>query len=55
MPRRIGVVHAITIGISRREQLFENVRLVEELAPQCPLRRESRNTHAEEQSAILLA
>lgn len=35
---QIGVVHAITIGTSRREQLFENIRLVEELAPQCPLR-----------------
>jgi predicted aldo/keto reductase-like oxidoreductase len=41
---QLGVVHAITIGISKREQLFENVRLVEELAPQCPLRGESRNT-----------
>ena len=35
---QLGVVHAITIGISRREQLLENVRLVEELAPRCPLR-----------------
>jgi aryl-alcohol dehydrogenase-like predicted oxidoreductase len=35
---QLGVVHAITIGISRREQLLEDVRLVEELAPQYPLR-----------------
>jgi aryl-alcohol dehydrogenase-like predicted oxidoreductase len=35
---QLGVVHAVTIGISRREQLFEDVRLVEELAPQYPLR-----------------
>jgi len=34
---KLGVVHAITIGISRREHLDENVRLVEELAPQYPL------------------
>jgi aryl-alcohol dehydrogenase-like predicted oxidoreductase len=35
---QLGVVHAITIGISTREQLLENVRSVEELAPQYPLR-----------------
>jgi aryl-alcohol dehydrogenase-like predicted oxidoreductase len=35
---QLGVVHALTIGISRREQLLEDVRLVEELAPQYPLR-----------------
>lgn len=35
---QLGVVHAITIGISTREQLLENVRSVEEFAPQCPLR-----------------
>jgi aryl-alcohol dehydrogenase-like predicted oxidoreductase len=35
---QLGVVHAIVIGTSRREHLFENVRLVEELAPQYPLR-----------------
>jgi aryl-alcohol dehydrogenase-like predicted oxidoreductase len=35
---QLGVVHAITIGISTREQLLEDVRLVEELSPQCPLR-----------------
>jgi aryl-alcohol dehydrogenase-like predicted oxidoreductase len=35
---QLGVVHALTIGISRREQLLEDVRSVEELAPQCPLR-----------------
>jgi predicted aldo/keto reductase-like oxidoreductase len=34
----LGVVHAITIGISHREHLYQNVRLVEELAPQHPLR-----------------
>jgi len=35
---QLGIVHALTIGISTREQLLEDVRLVEELAPQCPLR-----------------
>jgi aryl-alcohol dehydrogenase-like predicted oxidoreductase len=35
---QLGVVHALTIGISRREQLLENVGSVEELAPQYPLR-----------------
>jgi len=35
---QIGVVHDITIGISRRRHLLENVRLVEELAPQHSLR-----------------
>jgi aryl-alcohol dehydrogenase-like predicted oxidoreductase len=35
---QLGVVHAIVIGTSGREQLLENVRLVEELAPQYPLR-----------------
>ena len=34
---QLGVVHALTIGISRREQLLENVGLVEKLAPQYPL------------------
>jgi aryl-alcohol dehydrogenase-like predicted oxidoreductase len=34
---KLGVVHAITIGISRREHLLENARLVEELAPRYPL------------------
>ena len=35
---RLGTVHAVTVGMSRREHLDENVRLVEELAPQYPLR-----------------
>jgi aryl-alcohol dehydrogenase-like predicted oxidoreductase len=35
---QLGTVHAITIGTSQREHLFENLRLVEELAPQFPLR-----------------
>jgi aryl-alcohol dehydrogenase-like predicted oxidoreductase len=35
---RLGTVYAITIGTSRREHLRENVRLVEEFAPRCPLR-----------------
>jgi aryl-alcohol dehydrogenase-like predicted oxidoreductase len=35
---QLGVVHALTIGINRREQLFEDVRLVEELASQYLLR-----------------
>ena len=35
---QLGTVHAITIGTSRREHLQENVRLVEEFAPQYPLR-----------------
>ena len=30
---QLGTVHAITIGISNREHLYENTRLVEELAP----------------------
>jgi predicted aldo/keto reductase-like oxidoreductase len=34
----LGTVHAMTIGISRREHLHENARLVEDLAPQHPLR-----------------
>ncbi|MCX7682164.1 MAG: aldo/keto reductase, partial [Anaerolineae bacterium] len=34
----LGVVHSIVIGITRREQLVEHVRLVEELAPHYPLR-----------------
>ena len=34
----LGTVHALTIGISREEHLRQNARLVEELAPQHPLR-----------------
>ncbi|MCP4610373.1 MAG: aldo/keto reductase [Planctomycetes bacterium] len=33
-----GVVHAVTIGMSRREQLYENLRLVEELGTRYALR-----------------
>jgi aryl-alcohol dehydrogenase-like predicted oxidoreductase len=36
----LGVVHSIVIGTSARGQLLKNVRLVEELAPQYPLRTE---------------
>lgn len=35
---QLGTVHALTIGISHPEHLRENVRLVEELASQYPLR-----------------
>jgi len=35
---QLGVVHAITIGISTREHLLKNIKLVEELAPQHPFR-----------------
>ena len=35
---QLGTVHAITIGTSKREHLHKNLRLVEELAPQYPLR-----------------
>jgi aryl-alcohol dehydrogenase-like predicted oxidoreductase len=34
----LGTVHALAVGTSSRRQLIENVRLVEELAPQYPLR-----------------
>jgi aryl-alcohol dehydrogenase-like predicted oxidoreductase len=34
----LGVVHSLVIGTSAKGQLLENVRLVEELAPQYPLR-----------------
>jgi aryl-alcohol dehydrogenase-like predicted oxidoreductase len=42
---QLGTVHAITIGTSKREHLYENLRLVEELAPQYPLQalRQPRN------------
>ena len=35
---KLGVVHSIVIGTSVRGQLLENVKWVEELAPQYPLR-----------------
>ena len=35
---KLGVVHALVIGTSAREQLLENLGLVEEFAPQYPLR-----------------
>jgi aryl-alcohol dehydrogenase-like predicted oxidoreductase len=35
---KLGVVHSIVIGTSAREQLLENVKGVEELAPRYPLR-----------------
>jgi aryl-alcohol dehydrogenase-like predicted oxidoreductase len=34
----LGTVHALTIGISRQEDLRQNVRLIEELGPTHPLR-----------------
>ena len=34
----LGTVHAVTIGTTRREHLRQNLALIEELAPQCPLR-----------------
>ena len=41
---KLGVVHSLVIGTSAREELLENVKLVEELAPQYPLRLGSNNT-----------
>jgi aryl-alcohol dehydrogenase-like predicted oxidoreductase len=35
---QLGTVYAVTIGISRREHLDENVKLVEELTPLYPVR-----------------
>jgi aryl-alcohol dehydrogenase-like predicted oxidoreductase len=35
---QLGIVHAVVVGTSGREQLLENVRLVEGLTPQYPLR-----------------
>jgi hypothetical protein len=35
---QLGTVYAVTVGISRREHLYEHVRLVEELAPRYPVR-----------------
>jgi aryl-alcohol dehydrogenase-like predicted oxidoreductase len=35
---RLGTVHAITIGTSRREHLEQNVRSIAEIAPRYPLR-----------------
>jgi predicted aldo/keto reductase-like oxidoreductase len=35
---RLGTLHALTFGISRQADLRQNVRLMEELAPTCPLR-----------------
>jgi aryl-alcohol dehydrogenase-like predicted oxidoreductase len=34
---QLGTVHALAVGTSRAEHLAQNVRLVEELAPQYPL------------------
>jgi aryl-alcohol dehydrogenase-like predicted oxidoreductase len=36
---KLGVVHSLVIGTSARGQLLENVGLVEEFAPQYPLRK----------------
>ncbi|MBN1218461.1 MAG: aldo/keto reductase [Anaerolineae bacterium] len=35
---QLGTVHTVTIGVSQPEQLYENLRLVEEFAPRYPLR-----------------
>jgi aryl-alcohol dehydrogenase-like predicted oxidoreductase len=35
---KLGVVHSLVIGTSARGQILENVKLVEEFAPQYPLR-----------------
>lgn len=35
---QLGTVHAITIGTSKREHLYENLSLVDDLAPRYPLR-----------------
>ena len=40
---QLGTVHALTIGTSSREQLLENLRLVEELAPQFPPRAKEKS------------
>lgn len=34
----LGTVHSLVVGTSRRRHLLENVKLVEALAPRCPLR-----------------
>jgi aryl-alcohol dehydrogenase-like predicted oxidoreductase len=34
---QLGTVHSITIGMSKREHLHQNLKLVEELAPRYPL------------------
>jgi aryl-alcohol dehydrogenase-like predicted oxidoreductase len=38
----LGTVHAMTIGTTRLEHLRQNLALVEELAPQYPLRKDDR-------------
>lgn len=35
---QLGMVHAITIGITSREELIKNVKLVEDLFPQFPVK-----------------
>jgi aryl-alcohol dehydrogenase-like predicted oxidoreductase len=35
---QLGTVHAVTIGMSEPEHVYENVKLVEEIAPRYPLR-----------------
>jgi hypothetical protein len=42
---RLGTVYAITVGISRRQHLYENLELVEELAPRYPLRPQGRTSN----------
>ena len=40
---RLGVVHALALGISSRDQLLENVELVEALAPRHPVRQKTHH------------
>jgi predicted aldo/keto reductase-like oxidoreductase len=35
---QLGTIHAVTIGMSKPEHVYENLRLVEEIAPRYPLR-----------------
>jgi aryl-alcohol dehydrogenase-like predicted oxidoreductase len=35
---QLGTIHAVTIGMSKAEHLYENLKLVEEVAPRYPLR-----------------
>jgi predicted aldo/keto reductase-like oxidoreductase len=35
---QLGTIHSVTIGMTKPEQLVENLKLVEEIAPRYPLR-----------------
>jgi aryl-alcohol dehydrogenase-like predicted oxidoreductase len=43
---QLGTVYAITIGISKRQHLYENLELVKEIAPQYPLRSQGKAPRA---------